>query len=99
VRGDDRGSRLDLILAAPAAFAECFVAADVMTDFYGSDHAPVWADLQLAEPLQPPPTLPKLSSRFLFSGAAVITPLVCACLQAMVFEPAASSGHAPHLLQ
>lgn len=37
VRGDDRGSRLDLILAAPAAFAECFVAADVMTDFYGSD--------------------------------------------------------------
>ncbi len=51
-------------------FADWFVGADVWADALGSDHAPVWADLELPAPLPRPPAPPGLSTRFMFTGAA-----------------------------
>jgi hypothetical protein len=50
-------------------FAGWFVGADVWADALGSDHAPVWADLELPAPLPRPPAPPGLSTRFMFTGA------------------------------
>ena len=46
-----------------------FTGADVWADAQGSDHAPVWADVALPEPLPRPPAPPPLSTRFMFTGA------------------------------
>jgi hypothetical protein len=51
-------------------FAGWFVGADVWADALGSDHAPVWADLELPAPLPRPPAPPSLSTRFMFTGEA-----------------------------
>lgn len=37
-------------------------------EMQGSDHAPVWADWNLAAPLPTPEAAPPLSTRYLFTG-------------------------------
>lgn len=54
-----------------SGFHGWFTGADVWADAQGSDHAPVWADVMLPEPLPRPPALPPLSTRFMFTGAHI----------------------------
>lgn len=42
-------------------------------DMQGSDHAPVWADWNLAAPLPTPEAAPPLSTRYLFTGTHMHT--------------------------
>lgn len=56
-RGTNYGTRIDMICTAGALFVpgESIVAADIMSSFMGSDHCPVYVDLQLG-PV--PPSIP-----------------------------------------
>ena len=42
-------------------------------DMQGSDHAPVWADWNLAGPLPTPEAAPPLSTRYMFTGMHTYT--------------------------
>ena len=60
------------------SFAELFTAARIWTDFEGSDHAPVWADLQLARPLPTANRAPAMDLRNMTTsrGARPLPPVV-----------------------
>lgn len=75
-RVNNYGTRIDLILLADAVrqhagrrpFEACWVASDIEPGRQGSDHAPVWADLEPHQPLVIAAAPPPLASRFLFAG-------------------------------
>lgn len=48
---------------AEKPFAEMFSGAGILDEFEGSDHAPVYADLQLPNPLSKGPSAPALDLR------------------------------------
>ncbi|CAD7702479.1 unnamed protein product [Ostreobium quekettii] len=73
-RANNYGSRIDMILAAQgvgeASFIERLVHCDIWPEMEGSDHAPVFVDMELLQPLScrltiPPPAV---SSRALFAA-------------------------------
>lgn len=59
-RGANFGTRIDLILTSPGI--NC-LGSDVMLDIYGSDHCPVYADLDVAPETVPAGYRPPLLSR------------------------------------
>ncbi|KAK9791349.1 hypothetical protein WJX73_004407 [Symbiochloris irregularis] len=77
-RVNNYGTRIDLILVADAccpdsrtsqrAFWECWTASDIQPERQGSDHAPVWAELDASIVLPSAAAPPALASRFLFNA-------------------------------
>ncbi|PNH05545.1 DNA-(apurinic or apyrimidinic site) lyase 2 [Tetrabaena socialis] len=81
---------------APAVCPAWVVAADIMPELQGSDHAPAWVELELpeAELTRSPPTgpPPPLSSRLLFDLTKGQTTLqACLARQAAAQAPPASA--------